>query len=648
MRTLTPAPDIVLRTVESDADLIDLAWWLHQRRSQGLGIDCETNAEEPTSPWFRIRTVQISDSWESWVVHVHTVSLRNLARLIFEHDEWWAHYAEADIRFLNAGVPGAVRLDQKDPHIRDTQTLLAWYDPRTVTSLDDAYGGIPLPRGLKPTVARELPGQLLTWAEDLRDEAFREITPKGMRAAEDVIRHGFANVDIGDPRFTLYAGLDPLYTIRLALMMLAEVTRRGQAAGLHGDLRLQWHIDLMTLRGLEIDPTYAVWLDRQLQQVVDERTPYLAAHGIKPSGMGPAVGAALELLGAVSTKSSFKTGAVSWDKDVLRDVAGQGGNAGELAQAIIAVRKAGKFRSAYIAPMLACLPYDGRIHPSMRACGTITSRQSAMRPPVQQLPKKDTRVRAAVRAYLGCVLVGCDLSQGEPRTMAALSGDRNLLADILAGDLNSALATATFGNLYDAAQGQDAGTTHYLMRQSAKAGFLAWCYGAGDTKVATTLGIEGARGAEITARWRRRYPDLARYRDDQNSRRFITLDNGWVAPLWDRAFLDKDTGRIIDKRKPSRKGLNYSTQGNQRQLLARAVHLLVDWGWSWALAMLVHDEILLCVPEWMAEQAKAALERAMTTTYRGVPIECHAEVLGTTWAPQPKDWDMSELEAVTL
>lgn len=645
MRTMTPAPDITIRTVESRSDLLELAWWTEQRTGVDLGIDCETNAREPASPWFRTRTVQISDTAESWVVHVDKVRIPELAQVVRRHRNWWAHYSEADIRFLHHGVPGALDLGD-EPHIRDSQVALAWYEPRTVTSRDDAYDKrLPLPRGLKPTVARELPGQLLTWAEDLRDEAFAELAPAGVRAADAVTAHGFENVDLGDPRFALYAGLDPLYGIRLVRRMLAEIERRGQSAGLYWDLRLQWHIDRMTLRGLPIDPEYAAWLDGELQRVVDERAPYLSAFSIKPSGMGAQVGDALSWLGGVSTKTSPKTGAPSWDKDVLKDVAAQGGAAGELANAVIAVRKAGKFRSAYVKPMIECLPHDGRIHPSMRACGTITSRQSAMRPPVQQLPKKDTRVRAAVRTLPGYVFVGCDLSQGEPRTMAALSGDLNLLADILSGDLNDALALAVYGAAYDPEFGQTAGTEHYLMRQRAKAAFLAWCYGAGDGKVADTLGI--ARELAPTGRWKARYPDLTRYRDDCNAGRVAVLDNGWVAPMWDRVFMTED-GRIVDRGKPSRKGLNYRTQGNQRQLLARAVHLLVSWGWGWALAMLVHDEILLMVPEWMALAAKAALERAMTMTYRGVPIECHAEILGTTWAKQPADFDLRELEAVEL
>lgn len=647
-QTIDLAADVRIITCESDAALLDLAWWMEQRRGHVLGIDCESNGQDQFSPRYRLRAVQISDGYESWVIDVSRVSLRNLALLISRHGLFVAHYAEADIRFLVRGCPGAVRIDDHaTPHIIDTQVVLAWFDPRTVTSQDDAYGAIPLPRGLKPTVERLVPGQLLTWAEEQMHLVFREIAPKGMRKEEDVRRNGFAMIPFRDKRYLIYAGLDPLYTVRIYRLMMDAIVARGQKQGLADDLKLQWVCDLMTLRGLGVDGPYAGWLDQQLCDVIDMAARGLSLHGIAPSGMGATVGKAFEAMGASSPKVSRKTGEASWDKTVLAELVKEQGPIGELAKTVVAVRKATKFRASYIAPMLDAMPRDGRIHPSFRACGTITSRNSAMRPPVQQLPKKDTRVRAAIRAADGYVLVGCDLSQGEPRTMAALSGDRNLLDDIMAGDLNSAIASATFGDAFDPEQGQCAGTIHYLMRNGSKAGFLAWCYGAADAKVAETIGVPREQGAIITRRWRERYPDLARYRDQLNAGKVVVLENGWVAPLWDRAWIDEQ-GILRDKGKPSRKGLNYATQGNQRQLLARAVHQLVAWGWGWALAMLVHDEILLEVPAWMAQQAQAALEAAMTMVFHGVPIECHAEVLGTSWAPKPQDWDMRELDAVAL
>lgn len=652
-----PAPGIHVCSIETDPELLQLGEWLAARRDVVLGIDCETNGRDPFDTLFRLRTVQVADDVTAFVVDVTKVDIRYLAHLIRRHRWWVAHYAENEVRFLSQGLPGSVRTGEDTPHIADSQTALAWYDPRTVTSQDDAYGKIPLEKGLKPTSLRELPdGHLLTEAEDARDRMAAAMAPKGMRKQAEQIGHWFATVPFEHPTFQIYAGLDAVMVKRLWDKTTAAIRYRGQWSGFALDLALQWHIDRATLRGLMIDGPYARWLDGQLEKVLTDLAPKLLEHGVALSGMGGSVGAAFERMGVQSPKTSRKTGAPSWDKFVLAELAKWSGEVGVLASTIVAVRKASKFRTTYVKPMLDALTRDGWMRCSMRAVGTITSRQSAMRPPIQQLPKKDTRVRAAICAPPGWVLVSCDFSQGEPRTMAGLSGDRNLLADILAGDLNSAVAAVVYGGQFDAADAKHTGSPSYLMRQGAKAAFLAWCYGATDPKLAETLAKDQAPGVvPITtapsAAWSARYPDLARYAADQNAQRYVVLENGWVVPLWDRAFHQDDgtpAGRVSWGYRHSRKGLNAATQGNQRQLLAKAVHAIVRMGWGWALAMLVHDEILLCVPAWMADQAAADLQAAMTMNFHGVPIEAEATICGRTWTAQPEEFDMRELEHVEV
>jgi DNA polymerase-1 len=639
---IRPAPDVAVYPIARPEQLGAVSRFLADRRHRVLGIDCETNGEDPFDPCYRLRTVQIADDRTSLVLSAEHIGPNAIARLVREHPTWCAHYAEVDIRFLHRGAPGSIRTDDQDrPHVVDTQTVLAWYDPRTVTSQKDAYGKIPLPKGLKPSVERVLGTQLLTRAESDLHAEFDRMAPKGMRKSADRRRHGFANIPFADPRYQLYGGLDPLMTVRLYDLMTAEIERRGWSAGLAGDMWLQWQIDLSTLRGQHVDGPYARWLDAQLEAAVLEHAGHLASIGVPESGQGDSVAAAFERFGHVPEKTSPKTGKPSYDKFVLADLGKRDDLVGELARKITAVRKARKFRSTYVAPMLTALQRDGRLHPSMRAVGAITSRNSAANPPVQQLPKKDPRVRPAICAPPGWVLVSADFAQGEPRTMAALSGDRRLLADIMAGDLNSGVATAVYGDAYDPAFGQDAGTPHYLMRHRAKAGFLAACYGAQDRKLMETLGEAGPVLVESPrAGWRARYPDLFRLSDDLNNQRHVQLDNGWVIPLWDRAWLD-DQGRIRDRGKPSRKGLNAAAQGTQRLLLVFALRRLVAAGWGRALQLLLHDEIVLLVHEHEAPAAAAALKDAMTMTYRGVMIECDVTVCGRSWLPRPSEFDAS-------
>jgi DNA polymerase I-like protein with 3'-5' exonuclease and polymerase domains len=252
-----------------------------------------------------------------------------------------------------------------------------------------------------------------------------------------------------------------------------------------------------------------------------------------------------------------------------------------------------------------------------------------------------------VRAERGWVLLSADFSQAEPYVMAGLSGDLDYLHDLQRGDINSILAVQVYGGAYVASEGKTGGTASYLMRQRCKFAWLAWCYGAGDRKVDTLLGVH----TNVTAGWRSRYPVFAAYRDRVNQEQVITLDSGARVPLWDRVWVD-DTGELQQRTDragnllPSRLGLNGATQGTQADLLKLSMHRLLHWGWSWAMRFFLHDELLLCVPAWMASQAAQVLKEAMTVRFRGVTINCEVTIEGRTWQPQPTGFNPDDIPDV--
>jgi DNA polymerase-1 len=670
-----PGGPAVIRVPECWDELLDWARWVHDRHDQPLGLDLETNALDPFDHRFRTRTVQTADGQEAWVVRPDIElpwSGSMVIDVLRDHPLWVAHFSENDVRFAVRGLgPEAIRTeDDSTPHVVDTQAVLAIYDPRTVTSAnkrDRIDVRIPRPKGLKEVSGRLL-GPELQAAEAALLRRFREIALVGQRGKSALKAYGFAHADVTERVFVVYAGLDPIATIRLWWLMRAELEERGQWPRAVAAMREQWQCDLQTLRGMRVDGPYARWLDGELRAVVDQRTEYLAQFGIAPSGQGPAVGRAFDVLGV--TSPVIRNGSESWDRYALAQIADPepGGPydfspsathaatsqraARWLARAVLDVRRAGKFRAAYVTPMLAALERDGSVHCSLRGIGTVTTRASAARPALQQLPKRDTRVRAAFRAERGHVFVTADFRQGEPFTMAALSGDVDYLRDLESGDINSRIAALVYGDAYDPAQGKVAGTPHYAMRQAAKFAWLAACYGAAARKVAALLGLPEERGAEIRDRWHAAYPTLWEYARRQNWRTWVALDSGAVVPLWDRFRVDDATGELVlrtwddGRHRPSRLGLNAATQGTQADLLRAAKVELRRRGLAWALRFDVHDELVLVVPEWMAEWAREVLEECMTVTYRGVTVRCDAEVVGRTWTAQPRDFDPAELAAV--
>jgi hypothetical protein len=706
--------------VSTRSDAAQLWCWLQERRNQVLGLDLETNGIGPWTPESRQRLCQFSDGQESWIIRSEQPGMLDVVRTcVAAHDYWLAHFAEADIRFAERGAPGSIRLDQITPHVADLQPVLAYYDPRTVTTAakkDRIDIRIRRSKGLKETALRLLPeGKLLVDAKAALHARFAEIiktagpspealaaieaaqpiidhyglttsgvraravlsslgvssphkTPKGNDSwdlaslqeiqptlsgtAADVVdallalralharnpESGWALIGDDDEIYWRYAGLDPLMTLRLWQLMTKEIKARGQWPAVRQAIKLQWHIDCMTYRGKLVDPAYAKWLDAFYVDIIEEHATALASHGIPRSAGGPSVGKAFTKLGLSSPKTTVN-GGESWDKYVLADIADgtipASPAAIELATTVRSVRGATKFRAAYVAPMLECLTQDQHIHCSMRAIGTITGRQSAARPALQQLPKRSSkRIRPAFVAPPGWVYVTCDLAQGEPRMMAARSGDQALIRDLLAGDFYGSLATLAFGNAYNPDERKIADSPSYHMRDGSKIGFILRCYGGGNDKLAHALGRDMAFAKETRARWDDEYHVLAEYERQLNWQPHIVLDSGRICPLWDRYYVTEDDQVLLRSSEPSRLGLNYDTQGSLADYLNNAMEKVIDAGWSWALRMPFHDEMVGCAPENKAQDFADILTDAMTSVYRGVPMQGDATIEGRAWMPQ--------------
>lgn len=718
--------------VSTRSDAAQLWEWLQERHDQVLGLDLETNGvQDPWDPAWCQRLCQFSDGQQSWIIRSEQPGMLEVVRTcVRAHDFWLAHYAENDIRFAECGAPGSIRLNQITPHVADLQPVLAYFDPRTITTAakkDRIDVRIRRGKGLKETALRLLPeGKLLVDAETTLHARFAELvgnappspetlakvaacqpiidhyflttsgvrartvlsslgissprkTPKGHDSwdlaslqeiaptvsgtAADVVdallalralharnpESGWALISDDDETYLRYAGLDPLITLRLWHLMTREIRARGQWPAVRQALKLQWHIDTMTFRGKLVDPAYAKWLDAFYVDVIDQHAPMLASYGIPRSAGGPSVGKAFTKLGLTSPKAT-NNGGESWDKTVLADIAASSTiehpiEAIELATTVRSVRGATKFRAAYVKPMLECLARDGRIHCSMRAIGTITGRQSAARPALQQLPKRSSkRIRPAFIAPPGWVYVTCDLAQGEPRMMAARSGDQALIRDLLAGDFYGSLATLAFGTAYNPDERKIADSPSYHMRDGSKIGYLLRCYGGGNDKLANALGRDLTFAKETRARWDAEYHVLAEYERRLNWQPHIVLDSGRICPLWDRYFVTEDDQVLLRSNEPSRLGLNYDTQGSLADYLNNAVEKAIDAGWSWALRLLVHDEIVGCTPEGKAQEFADVLTDAMTSVYRGVPMQGEATIEGRSWMQQDgTGFDLAEL-----
>ncbi len=246
--------------------------------------------------------------------------------------------------------------------------------------------------------------------------------------------------------------------------------------------------------------------------------------------------------------------------------------------------------------------FDGRIYARWKQCEADTGRMSCASPPLQGLPSEG-QLREAVVAPAGSKLVVSDLSQIEVRVLAALSGDRVLIDAFREDrvDIHRSVAAAVLGK-----RGEDVTDEE---RKIAKSIVFGQMYGQGVDGLRKTiqnrLGREFSQ-AEAEDYWNRffdAYPGVRRWRE-QEGRAF---DSGYrhTRTRKGRRRLDVDT-------KPKRR--NSPIQGLAADALkAIAVTLYERREEIPGLEMvgLVHDEVMLLVPEQHADGAAQWLTEIM-------------------------------------
>jgi DNA polymerase I-like protein with 3'-5' exonuclease and polymerase domains/uracil-DNA glycosylase len=92
---------------------------------------------------------------------------------------------------------------------------------------------------------------------------------------------------------------------------------------------------------------------------------------------------------------------------------------------LLRIRKLQKYLSTYIYPCWYKVDFNGRVHASYNLHGTKTGRLSSNGPNMQNIPRLKA-VRGMFMAEEGKILIECDLSQAELRSLAQLSGDAEL------------------------------------------------------------------------------------------------------------------------------------------------------------------------------------------------------------------------------
>ncbi len=569
------------------------ATWAADTESTGLGIYL---------PNYKVRLVQVGTGEEAWVLRpeFHEQAIRDLTPNAVWHN-------------LPFDALSLERQFSIDYHVtadgaEDTEILSRLLDPRgpdkgnrighSLKGLGDAY----VHKGVK--------------------DARAEVVAAGRKykiKAEDIWR----DIPIDDETYLLYAGQDVLLTARLKDYLRKRVDELDLGRFYTFEKVLSDTIVEMQRQGTLVDLEWATenrdyYLDKMsiMEKRLEEhwkiKQTASYVHTSKTSMMNR-----FEDMGVSWIKFSEKTNKPSLDREVLQTFAKGNDEIAELARDILETKRA-KHYADYLIGVMDFAGIDGRIHPDIRPLRAATARMSISQPPIQQWPSHDEdaaiRIRGTLIADEDQTLISADLSQVEFRVAAAVSGDSRMKAAILNGeDLHAKTATILYGPDF---------TKH--QRATVKpAGFGRLFLGGAKTihAQAEMMGLE-----------------IPMALIKKSIRAF---DKAWPETIaWGRQVINRAeenpiiytaTGRRLIVEVPYA-AVNYLIQSPARDIFASGILRLHDVGLGQYLRLVVHDEVILSVPEKEADEIAPLVKEAMETTFKGVPITAEAQTLGKHWS----------------
>lgn len=573
-----------------------------------LGLDVETTAITDTSmfdPDARMRLIQFGSLVEAWVLDPHDPDWRPLiAKTLAMSSLRFVSHTPYDVlwcwREFGINLAGEKRSI-------DTIVLANLLKPGPFNSHD-----------LKSLSRTHIDDRLVK-AEEALHARFKELAPVGHRVGTQpgskLMVWGFNNIPLNDPAYTTYAGLDAIHVRRVLGCLADDVHPRMRNLARREQRIAQLAVE-MQWRGMLVDQehTKRVLADIEADWVAaDERLT--ETFGYSPRSPRRAEwfeDRGIEFAETTKTGRPSITGGedgtiaialrryldpMSEERPVLEDLKTLSDNNNIRNNLIILLRNADR---------------NGFVHPAINTCQAVTGRMSITKPAMQTFKKHDKRLRGCFIARDGYVFVGADYDSQEIRLAYAYSRDR-AYGRIIAEGINQHDLTASmiFGSGFTPPQ-----------RDVAKVLNFCQQYGGGPKAIMAQTGLSYGRAKALWQAWRHAYSGLVR----------------WTGKMAESAVVVNPWGRRIpaDRWRKYANG-NYLIQSSGRDLLGDAMVALDDAGWSEYLYLPIHDELILEVPEHMADAAVEALEAAMYAEVRGVKMTATAKIIGRRWSGEDSD-----------
>jgi len=381
----------------------------------------------------------------------------------------------------------------------------------------------------------------------------------------------------------------------------------------------------MEKRGVPFDRKALEELQKELEAKAEElqaRIHELAGEAFNinsPKQLSQVLFEKLGLKPLKKTKSGYST-----DVETLTTLALEGH---EIARLLLEYRKTTKLLSTFVRGILERIDRNGRVHSRFVQTGTATGRLSSVNPNLQNLPVSDpvsVRVRNAVKAPEGKVLVWADYSQVELRILAHFSEDPNLIEAFREGkDVHLETAKRLFPGREITPQ----------LRRVAKTVNFGLIYGMSPHGLAERLNIPLKEAEEYVELYFKNFPKVKEFIEETVKRAYregeVRTLLGRVRPLpelRERNYHLRSFGE--------RAAVNAVIQGTAADVMKLSMVKMEERlsKLNAALLLQVHDEVVVETPKEAAEEVaqtvKETMEKAVELL---VPLEVEVKV-GERWS----------------
>lgn len=256
---------------------------------------------------------------------------------------------------------------------------------------------------------------------------------------------------------------------------------------------------------------------------------------------------------------------------------------------------------------------DGKVHGRVETLGAITNRMTHSSPNMAQVPACYKPYGEECRdvwtvSNSDYVLLGCDASGLELRTLAHYMNDEGFIREVIDGDVHTANQKA-------------AGLP---TRDNAKTFIYAFLYGAGAAKIGKIVNGTSKDGQRLMDRFLDNMPALKTLREK-------------VAKLSKRGYMTGMDGRKIQVRS-QHAALNTLLQGAGaivcKEWLKHIIIQATNKGMDFKLVASIHDEYQFEVRKEQAEQFGEITRTAMKLTEQSLSCRCPLDSeykIGSSW-----------------